>query len=159
MKKTRYRGKAALVLFLVVLSFVGLTNTFPVKASDVYKITVKTYYLYVDYETYDSGENGEFRFQCSYESDHSPLYSSNIWSLPSYSSRSYQEVIDVEWLPWYDNVYLRLIEYDYGPYDVVINWHSKSVSSLHNGNNIITYYDGTGLICKFLVIKEDFGIG
>ena len=154
----QFQRRSVFFLFLLILSFVVLGYTVPVKADTLYRVTVKTYYLYVDDDTYDSSGNGEFEFQCAFTS-YPPIYYSSEWSMPSYSSRQYEETLYYrKWVSNGDYVRFRLEENDAGPDDVVIDWQSKSVSYFDLGQNIVTFYDDTGLYCRYKVIKEETGI-
>ena len=131
-------------------------NPVTVKAQPTYIIRVKTYQLYVHSDTYDGGASGEFVFQCSFEGDFSPKYSSSEWSLSTYSSRTYIQTLRAEGCENTDRIYFRLIEKDPGPDDMVIQSRSKLVSQCSIGNNYFKFYDdaSTGLWCRFLVVKE-----
>jgi hypothetical protein len=160
MIKTQNRGKSVLILLLVMLSFVIFSNPITVKADTLYRVTVKTSSLYVDDDTYDPNqEEGEFEFQCSFSSSHSPAYLSSEWSMETYSTRNYTETLyNKKWMDDSMYIFFCLEENDIGDDDIVIDWQSKPLSYFNVGNNKIRFDDATGLQCVFLIIKQETGI-
>ncbi|MHA1966486.1 MAG: hypothetical protein ACW964_01665 [Candidatus Hodarchaeales archaeon] len=154
-------NKLFTALFFGVLTLTFFVNAVPVKADPpAYIIEVYTYQLHTHDDVYDPGDNGEFRFRVSFESDHSPYYTNSQWTVNKWWTVTSTEYLYTKAMDGSDSVYCKMFETDAWPGsdDLVIDWKSVQVSALNYGNNYITFspdVHNSGLYCRLKIIKSD----
>ncbi len=155
------QSKICSIIFFGVLFLTFFVINVPVKANPPdYIITVYGYKIQCYHDVFDTDGDGEFRFQCSFESDLSPKYTTSKYYCDEYDTEIRTELIAACALYNGDYVYLKVYEDDPWPgsHDTVVNWKVKSVSSLTYGYNYITFEsdDQTrDVFCTFKIHKKD----